>query len=439
MPDTLQPFHKKDRARPQSRITRSFLGTGLATATGHALNFLMGILLARLLGVEGYGSYALTMAVIALLGLPTKAGLPTLIVRETATSTHTKDWGKLKGLLISTNRYVVSYAAIAFTCVWLTCGGQPYEVTEFRHQLFWALPLLLLVSFTNVRAATLRGLKLVAIGQIPEQIVRPLVLIALLILLAYNKQTATPIEAIQFNLIASFVAFAVGAAILWHYLPNEITEASPSYEWSRWTRSIVPLSLFIGLKQLDTQTSTILIGYLANTESVALYRIASNATQALSIGVLTLNGVIAPHIVTLSREGRLETLQKLLTKSTRLVTIVTLTPALTLVAFSETAITTLFGNAYADASTTLVILTTGVIINTATGSVATLLNMTGHDKTPLFALAIGLTLKLALGVLLIPALGAAGCAIAETVSISTWNILLVIYAKKKLKLNPSIL
>jgi O-antigen/teichoic acid export membrane protein len=42
------------------------------------------VLLARMLGAEGYGIYAYAFALVTLLAMPAKAGLPQLVVRETA-------------------------------------------------------------------------------------------------------------------------------------------------------------------------------------------------------------------------------------------------------------------------------------------------------------------------------------------------------------------
>lgn len=56
----------------------------LLKATNAGLMFASTVLLARLLGAAGYGIYAYALSLVTLLALPAHAGLPTLVLRETA-------------------------------------------------------------------------------------------------------------------------------------------------------------------------------------------------------------------------------------------------------------------------------------------------------------------------------------------------------------------
>ncbi|MFW6089999.1 MAG: oligosaccharide flippase family protein, partial [Gemmatimonadota bacterium] len=71
-----------------------------------AVSLVVSILLARMLGPEGYGIYAFAYAVIMLLALPAQAGLPTLLVREVARYEADERWGLLAGLLRRSNQLV---------------------------------------------------------------------------------------------------------------------------------------------------------------------------------------------------------------------------------------------------------------------------------------------------------------------------------------------
>ncbi len=72
---------------------KRLLGSTLAKETGISLflkisqaffSFMTTVLLARILGAEGYGIYAYAFAFVMLLSMPAQAGLPTLVIRETA-------------------------------------------------------------------------------------------------------------------------------------------------------------------------------------------------------------------------------------------------------------------------------------------------------------------------------------------------------------------
>src|SRR5687768_16624966 len=72
-----------------ARLLRASVGTATLRALSIALTFVVGVLLARVLGPGGYGLYVLVMAITALLTAPTELGLPALVLREVAAA-HTR-------------------------------------------------------------------------------------------------------------------------------------------------------------------------------------------------------------------------------------------------------------------------------------------------------------------------------------------------------------
>ena len=67
---------------------KSFLrlasGVGAINVMDRALGLVLGIVMARWLGVEGYGTYAFVMSVVVLLLILARLGLPDLLMREIA-------------------------------------------------------------------------------------------------------------------------------------------------------------------------------------------------------------------------------------------------------------------------------------------------------------------------------------------------------------------
>ena len=101
--------------------TRQFLrSSGImvvlyAGSTG--LSFLSGILLARMLGADGYGAYALALTTATLVGMVTEFGLPTLLLREASAARANGQWSQVRGLMNWSNRavLVLSFMLIAGT------------------------------------------------------------------------------------------------------------------------------------------------------------------------------------------------------------------------------------------------------------------------------------------------------------------------------------
>ena len=99
----------------------------------------------------------------------------------------------------------------------------------------------------------------------------------------------------------------------------------------------------------------------------------------------------------------------------------------------------MFGDSFTAASGALRILLLGQLVNAATGSVGSLLTMTGHERAAAVVLAVAAAAQIALGLVLIPRLGAEGAALANTASLVGWNAVMAVLVWKKLGIVPSVL
>ena len=93
----------------RSLLLRGALGTGALGIVHRGLGLITAILLARLLGAEGYGFYAFPLGVVGVLAVPAQLGLPSLVTREIARSHATEEWPLMTGL----RRRAVQIAAIS--------------------------------------------------------------------------------------------------------------------------------------------------------------------------------------------------------------------------------------------------------------------------------------------------------------------------------------
>lgn len=103
-------------------LIKASIGSAGLRVTSMLLSFLVGVLLARNLGPSGYGIYALVMAIIALLTVPTEFGLPSLVTREVAVARAEKDWGRIRGVLSWANTVVaiLSLSLLGVTAGWVS-------------------------------------------------------------------------------------------------------------------------------------------------------------------------------------------------------------------------------------------------------------------------------------------------------------------------------
>jgi len=414
-------------------LSRHAGGTFALKVIGLVLQLASGVALARLLGTTGYGIYSYPMAIVGLLSVPATAGLPQLIMRETSKYNANAEFGLMKGLLIRANQFVLFlsvFLLIITMVVFLTIGHGALSTASGKTFLL-AMLLLPLLSLNHVRLAALRGLRKILLGQIPDILIRPLVFLSILSFSFFVFHTTiSPQVAISVQIVATIFAFCLGSCFLFRYQPQEVKSAHATYDTKLWAKSALPF-LFLGLAQIvNMRIDIVMLGIFRPIEEVGIYKTVTHGATLVVFVLAAVNIAIGPQVARLWAQGNKHQLQKMVTASTRVIAIGTLLFASILFFGAEFFLAYFFGEEFVAGATTLRILCLGQIVNGLAGSVGLILNMTGHEKQSAHAVYIAAMVNVALNLLLIPQIGINGAAIATAVSLSTTNIILILWVKK---------
>jgi len=403
--------------------------------TGFA--FLSTIMLARLLGAAGYGVYAWVYALTALLSVPSQFGLPNLVLRETARGMAKGDYGTVKGVWTWSGRIALGISlglvGLAALAAWLFREAFPGErLTTFA----WALALVPLVVLGKLRGAALQGLHRIIEGQLPENLVRP----ALLVLLMAGEtllfgHALSPGDAMVLHVLAAAVAFGAGTWMLWRATPNTVRFARPLFENKAWFLSTLPLAIIAGLNLVNRQADILILGFFVPPADIGVYRVAAQTSLLACFGLEAMNMVVAPRFAHLYARGEMARLQRIVTASARGILGFNLAVTGGFVVLGRPLLRVVFGPAYEAAYLPLMILLGGQMINSAAGSVGFLLNMTGHEREAALGMGVAAALNILLNLLLIPLWGIQGAAVATGVSLIAWNVLLSWKVRKRLGIN----
>jgi O-antigen/teichoic acid export membrane protein len=465
-------------ANLRSRLIRGGAGSLAIKLGSVALQFAVAVELARVLGPDGYGVYALVFAIVTVLAVPTQLGLPQLVIRETARAHADAQWGRLRGLWRWSNLVVWAssggIALLGLAAVWTFDEHISQTVV---YTLIAGFALVPLIALGNLRGAALRGLRHVVAGLLPEQILRPglLVLLLLAAVALFPTQPVTPAVAMALHALAAALAFAVGAALLALLRPRPLTRRPqlesallfialalypiqpltpahlalhglafaagaglvylfasrprtqrpcPEYAAQAWLISIVPLALTAGLQIINSQADILVLGLFRTSDDVGVYKVAAQAAMLIPFGLQAVNMVIMPYIARLHAEGDHPRLQRLVTQSARAILALALPLVLAFVFFGDAILAFAFGAEYARGHLALILLSLGQLVNAAMGSVGVLLNMTGHERDTLRGVAVAALANLILNFLLIPPFGLLGAAAATACTFVIWNFLL---------------
>ncbi|MGD1911149.1 MAG: flippase [Rivularia sp. (in: cyanobacteria)] len=421
----------------KQRLIRGAVGSFGLKIISTGLAFLLNLLLARSLGSEGLGTYALVITWIGLLGLPAKLGFPQLLVRNVAIYSSQAKWDLLRGLIRRayqiTAALSLALAIVVAVLAWL--WGKDSQIFLTLLVGLIALPL---NSFRVLNQSVMSGLHKVVQGQLPENLIAPLLML-LLTLSSYaivdNK--IAPELVITFYVGVAVITVLIGLNQLSRALPSEMFTMEPHYTTWRWIQTAVPFMVFGALYMVNSQTDVIMLGAIKGAESVGLYVVA-NKISSLVIFILTAsNSALGPNIASLYAVGKLAELERIISKASKVVLFFSCIIAISIFLFKNTLLG-LFGKEFLESQNVLVILMIGQLVNAFVGPVGLLLNMSGNEKLSLIAFSLSAVTNIALNYYLIPGYDVEGAALATAISTIVWNLASMIFVIKRLGINPTV-
>jgi len=396
----------------------------LVKVLGVGLSFLVTVALVRVLGAEAFGTYAFAFAIISLLAVPVQAGLPPLIVRETARAQAAEDWHRMRGLWSWSGRVVLGMSALitgvtALVVLWPLDG----MLSEARQAAILAgLVLIPVMAANQARGAALRGLKLTILGQLPDQILRPALLVACVLVVPVTLSAA---GAVLLHATAAGIAFAVGMTALFLRQPAEVRGVRPNRGEGRiWLRALLPFSMIAGLDLVLQNMNIVMLGLFMTDQTVAVYRVAMTVASLVSLGLTAVAMVLQPFVAEASARGDIARIEILASGAAVAISAVTLPVALFLVIFGRPVLAGVMGPEFVESYLPMLILIAGHISNAVFGAVVMVLNMTGHERRTLWGMAATVVVNLGLNLVLIPPYGAEGAAIATAVSLTLRNVVI---------------
>jgi len=419
-------------------LARGAIGSFVVKILGAAIAFGLHILLARLLGVTQYGIYIYALTWVNILVIASLLGLNTSMVRFIAAYKAQEKWGLLRGIVHRSTQFVVVFSlligGIGGIVVWFLRSriGQDQAAT-FGVALI-LLPVLVLV---RLREASLRALKRVVLSSLPDRIIRPLLLAAILSgLYFYLRQPLQATQAMAINLIAVFAALVIGTVWLVKELPEQARDARPIYAHREWLRVSLPLLLVAGMHLILKHTDIIMLGAIRGSDEAGIYSAASRISDLVVFALMAINAILAPMVSELYHTGRMEELQRIVTLAARVIFAFTLMFSIILVVFGKFALS-LFGAEFVVTYVPLLILLCGQIVNALAGSVGLIMTMTDHQNQAGAIIAVSAAVNIILNALLIPLMGLRGAAISTAFTMVLWNITMLVYVHRRLGINST--
>lgn len=419
-------------------LIRAVTGSGLVRIAGMLASFGVGVQLARMLGVTGYGYYGMALAVITIAGIPGEMGLPRLVTREVAAASAHDDMPRLFGVIRWADR--MAWRISAAMVVALVIASAVLAVTRpsgLPAAILLGAAMVPFMALARIRGGSLQGLHHIVLGQVPAILLRPL-LLSLLLAAAYLLGAGLDAAgAMALYSVTAVTVFLI--ANLW--LRQRLPAARPAelVQGGRgWLASSIPLAMADGMAVLQSEISILLVGIVAAAADVGLFRIATVTASTAATAIPIVNHAAFAVIARLYAQRDLSRLQVAVTRFAQAQFIGVAALSLPLIVAPEFLLDLVFGASYAPAAGAVRILVLGQIVNGAFGPNAAVLNMTHHERRVSRAMAIALAINIPLVIILGALWGMIGAAFAMSAALVAWNVLTWIDARRFVGVDTSV-
>jgi O-antigen/teichoic acid export membrane protein len=398
-------------------------------AAGIGAAYVFTLLVTRNFGAAAMGIFALCLTVLQISSVVGRLGTDTALLRFVAEYSTQNRKALIKETYIKAMKIVVPFSFFLSVLLFFLSPHIAKYVFHKEHlALYFRIASIAVLPMVTVfiNSESLRGLKKIK-EYIFLQNMAAYLFAAILLAgsLLFWRTMAVPLLTYIFAL---FLVAGIGFA-LW-IKHAESSEASHKDKIR--ARDILgvslPMLLASSLMLVMQWTDTVMLGIFKSEADVGVYNVALKVAALTSITLFAVNGIAAPKFAEFYGRGDMEGLGTVVRQSTKLI-FWTSFPILVATFLFPAFILGIFGAEFRAGVYALLILAFGQFINSISGSVGYILQMTGKHKVFQNIILAATVINIVLNAILIPRYGINGAALASLVSMGIWNLFSVLYIK----------
>ncbi|MDF3063170.1 MAG: rfbX [Microvirga sp.] len=417
-----------------SRARRSALTVFAIRVAAAALAYGTQVLLARLMGKEGYGVFATAWVWIAVLGHASLGGFGLSVCRFVPQHRVRGELALARGFLatgaLATLASPVTIAAAGAGALWLLRG---LVSPDYLLALAIALCVVPIFALQDYVEGVARGFNWTALAIAPPFILRQaLIAIGMLLALAWGAP-AEPWVAVGCTWVATATAVVLQAGLLVRALRSELPPGSRAYRLREWFAATLPIGFAELTLILFGFVDVLILGLFVPPGAVGLYFAATRLLQFVVFVQYAATAATAPRFAEAWTRGDRETLRRLIRGTVRLTALASFGVGAALL-IAAPWLLAMFGQGFGASFGVLAILLCGVAVQSLCGPAEDLLNMLGAERTAALVSLGALLFALALSLALIPLFGIAGAAAAMAIATAARGSALALAAKARLGL-----
>lgn len=399
--------------------------------TGLLLGYIFMVLIARNYGPEGLGVLTLTITVLSISVVIVKVGVDINLMKWIARYNEKNLESKIKSLYLKSVGIIFFIGSIVSTVLFFYSGWMALIVFKKDNLVepFYLISILLIpLAILHLNSEVMRGYKKVSYYFVLNS---NLISFFGIVLIIFNLQSIfSKYTQIDIYIVATLLATIVSIFLIFTTINFKQHVSSSSLPVSKLIIDSFPIMITSSLMMLMGWTDVIMIGVFMTEYDVGVYTAALKLALLTSLSLIAVNSILAPKISYMHSIGDEAGMKVVVMLATKLIFFTSL-PVLFVFMVAPEFFLNIFGQEFKRGAIVLMILSIGQLINSMSGPVGHILNMTDRQVIFQYIMLISVLLNITLNYLLIPMYGIEGAAISTAASTILWNLLSVVYIHKK--------
>ena len=383
------------------------------------------------LGASAWGEYVIFLAILNISSIFSRLGVDKLALKLVAA--NNSNMAEVRKIYFSSLKLILMISIITSLLIFVishVISTYIIDLNSFLSPIQMVVVILPFFSVICLNENTLRGLKMIKDFAFFQRTAKMLFSVGFFLLLFYGLQLSVPTLVVYSYLLALFLIFFLSSFRVLNVMKVKFIEKGNSLKYKDIIKQSMPMMISSSVLLLMTWSDSLMIGSFSGKHEVGVYNVAVKVALFTTLTLSAVNSIVAPKLSESFNNNRNSEFKDIIRYSTRLIFFSTI-PILLLIFLFPEFILSLFGAEFVIAKLALIILTVSQAVNALSGSVGTILNMTGKQKVYGSILLISLILNIVLNYILIPSYGINGAAVASACSLIFWNLYSVYYIYKQ--------
>lgn len=396
---------------------------------GAGAGFLFNVVLARLLGAEQSGAYALALTVSVITSVVARMGMDSAVLKFASAAYATHDTAALHIVERTIHKVVLAPTLIlgaigVIFAPWI--AESIFRDPALEAPLRWMAASIPAFSLANLYGELLRAADRHVMSAILQGTAIPAFNLVLIYWLSSYFFNAGGVAQMYLG-VTGFV-FLIGF-LSWKSLLNKevaheaVSRITPSIILS----AAVPMYASSVSGILMVWVDVLLLGIIEDAQAVGVYNAALRTGVLISFILLAVNSIVAPRLAAVKQDvSEIRTLSR----RAALLSAASIVPLFFIFVFFGDKVLGLFGAEFSEGYSALVVVAVGQLINAVTGPVGHILNLCGHQKIEAFMSVLSVVVNVVFCIIFIPLYGFLGAAIANASAVILCNVLRVFAVRR---------